>query len=191
MMDIFGDTVTIVNEGKRIESVRAIVDKDKVYVDDIRIPLEEGDTIERKLENGRTEILKVTNVLQRTGGPLSHYEIEIERQGARSMQTQPSTINVNVLDSAQPRININSIDQSTNILNSQPDELFEEIRSLLQGSVSDGEELDRILMRVDDMEDSIGTPDEFKRAYKEFISVAANHLTILAPMLPALSSLLD
>ena len=190
MRDLLKDTVTIINEGKRIEGVRASVQRDRIFISDVSIPIDVGDTIERTLANGRTEVLHVTNAHQWSGGSLSHYEIEYERQGARAKQPQPSTVNVTVSESVQPHININSTDQSTSILYSQPDELFAEIRSLLRGSVNDVEELNQILLSVDDMENNRRTPHEYMRAYKEFLSVAANHLTILVPMFPSLADLL-
>ena len=39
------------------------------------------------------------------------------------------------------------------------------------------------------MERNQGT-DDFTRAYKDFLATAADHISILAPVLPALASLL-
>lgn len=42
---------------------------------------------------------------------------------------------------------------------------------------------------VKEMQDSHGT-DGFVGAYQRFMSVAANHMTVIAPFLPALAGLL-
>ena len=193
MRALLNDKVTVVNGEGRVEDVSASVQREKIFVDDVSVLIEPGDTIERRLKNGRTEVLQVTNVHQYSGsgGIPDFYEIEYERQGAQARRAQPSTFNVNVLDSLQPHININSTDQSTNTVHSQPRLIFDEIRSLLREGVHDADELDRILLSVDDMESSSQIPHEFTRAYKDFISTSASHLTLLAPVLPSLASLLQ
>ena len=192
MRELLNDIVTIVNSDGRIENVKASVQRKKIYLDDVSIPIEEGDLIERQLRNGRTEVMHVTDVHLWTGmgGIPDYYEIEYERRSARSKLARPGDVTVTVLDSLQPHININSTDQSVNVVHGQPHPVFDEIRALLQEHLHDASNLDHILTSVDEMERSRNTPHEFTQAYKEFMSLAADHIAFLAPILPSLVSLL-
>lgn len=192
MRGLLNDIVTVICGEGRIEGVRASVQRKKIFIDDVSIPLEAGDSIERELRSGKIEVLLITNVHQWSGGISiqDYYEIDYERQGARSTRSQPGTVNVTVSDSLQPHINVNSTDQSISINSGEIHPIFEEIRELLRESIRDAEELDRILLSVDAMERSRHDRNEFACAYKKFISVAADHVTLLAPTLTSLVSLL-
>lgn len=59
-----------------IESIKASVQK-MIYIDNINLPVEEGDTFEYTLPSGVKQKLLVTKVtLYNIGSPLDHYEIE-------------------------------------------------------------------------------------------------------------------
>ena len=193
MRQFMTDTVTIINRNGRTEGIRASVQKKKIFIDDVSIPIEAGDTIERTLKNGLTESLEVTDSHQHSGmgGISDFYEIEFERQGSRARRPHHGAVSVTVTDSQQPHINVNSTDRSTSVIYGQDQRIFDEIRGLLQEAVRDPEELDQILLSVENMERKSRIPREFSGAYKEFISVAANHLSILAPLLPSLTNLLQ
>lgn len=192
MRQLLRDIVTVVNCGGRVENVKASVQKKKIFIDNVSIPIEIGDSIERQLPDGRTEVMQVTDVHQ-SGGGLSipaFYEIEYERQSARPKRARRSGVNVTVSDSVQPHININSTDQSVNVIQSQPHQVFDEIRALLQEHLRDDDKLDSILTSVDEMERCRNAPQKFTQAYKKFMSLAADHMALLTPILPSLASLL-
>ena len=52
-----------------------------------------------------------------------------------------------------------------------------------------GAELDLLTKSISDMENNRGT-ERFTKAYKNFVQAAANHMTIVTPFLPTLTSLL-
>ena len=191
MRDLLFDIVTVVNSEGRVENVKASVQK-KIYIDDVSILIEAGDLIERQLKNGRTEVMEVTDVQQWSGGYAipDHYEIEYERQNALPKRKRPGDVNVTVSDSLQPHININSTDQSINVIQGQPNPVFDEIRALLQDHLHDNSDLDRILASVDEMEKCNNVPQKFTQAYKDFMSLVADHMALLTPVLPSLASLL-
>ena len=59
-----------------VEGIRASV-QEKIYINDIKLPVEEGDIFEYFLPSGlkqRLLVIKVT--LYNIGSPLDHYEIE-------------------------------------------------------------------------------------------------------------------
>ncbi len=55
--------------------------------------------------------------------------------------------------------------------------------------MADAEERTRLLAKIDELERAQGTAD-FGQAYKKFMAVAANHMTVLAPVMAALAALL-
>lgn len=58
------------------EGIRASV-QEKIYINDIKLPVEEGDTFEYVLPSGIKQKLLVTKVtLYNARSPLDHYEIE-------------------------------------------------------------------------------------------------------------------
>jgi hypothetical protein len=88
------------------------------------------------------------------------------------------------------RINIQSTDLSTNIVNVESAALFDKLRNVIQESVLDSEAVKHLSEQVDAMQAAAGT-HAFAQAYQKFISVAADHLTLFLPFLPALTQLLS
>ena len=192
MRNLMKDIVTVLHEdGSKQENVRASVQKQQIFIDDVTIPLSIGDKIERALPSGQREVLLITNFQMWKGirRIRDYYEIDYRREGVRQHQRQPTNVNLHVSDSPQARVNLYSNDQSQNIINSQSEQLFSQLRELLKESIADSHDLEVLLERVDDMESNQGT-DDFTRAYKDFLATAADHISILAPVLPALASLL-
>lgn len=96
MRQLMNDTVAVINRDGRTEDVVASVQKKKIFIDDVSIPIESGDIIERKLNNGVTERFEVTDAHLHSGfgGIPDFYEIEYERQGAQRRWPNPSTVQV-------------------------------------------------------------------------------------------------
>ena len=192
MRNLMKDVVTVLHEDGSIhENVRASVQKGQIFIDDVTIPLSIGDKIERALPSGQREVLLVTDFQLWKGNRRirDYYEIDYQREGAQQHQPQPSNVNLHVSDSPQTRVNLYSTDQSKNIINGPSEQLFSQLRDLLRESIADSPDLEDLLERVDDMERSQATGD-FTRAYRDFVAAAADHIAILAPVLPALTSLL-
>lgn len=68
-------------------------------------------------------------------------------------------------------------------------QVFENIKNKIKNEVSDTNEQQLILSKLNTLENSLGTPSSLSN-YQDFISSAANHMTILAPLLPALTQLI-
>ncbi len=186
------DSITFMHtDGSKNENVPATVQKEMVLTFNVSIPLSVGDRMVRTLPNGQTEEYIVTNFHLATGlrNIPDSYQIEYERQDVKQAPEQPTNFTVNVTDSPQARVNLGSADHSTNIINSQANDVFAEIRELLKETVNDSLELDQLLKRVDEMESGRDNGN-FTQAYKDFIAAAAAHMTVLAPMLPALTAFL-
>lgn len=83
------------------------------------------------------------------------------------------------------RVNLNSTDNSTNTIISDSS-VFNQLHHTIDSSVRDDSERLRLKALIDDMEATKGQQG-FAAKYQAFIAQAANHMTILAPMLPALT----
>ena len=181
------DKVTLIKkDGNRFENIRAFVQSDKIFTDDPAIPIEDGDVFERTLLNGIVERYTILDAgyRQGTGGIKSHYQSVVRKQTKIDLSTQSSPIVYN-LTGPNVRVNIQSIDSSTNLVEVEPTELFGRIRAAIDQSVQDGELLKKLQEKVTELEKTQGTPG-FAARYKELMALAANHMTLLAPFIPAL-----
>lgn len=103
-------------------------------------------------------------------------------------ETNPMSSHITYnLHGDNPRININSQDYSINVTNSKI--VFDEIRKTIESDIKDGNLKRSLQTKVTEMEESVGQKS-FLQKYSEFIALAANHVTVFAPFLPALTQFL-
>jgi hypothetical protein len=198
-MQLFGrmlnDTVTLVKQdGQRFENIRANVQPKRIFIFDVSLPIEEGDRIIRTLPNGLPESYLVLDrgyheAPQRRGMPgiPPHYQVEVRKE-SRPTLGAPSSAVYN-LYGANPRVNIQSHDASLNVVNVSSENLFAELRKVIEENVPDVQQKADLLGHVDQMEKAKGTPG-FTERYKAFVAVIADHFTLIQPFLPALTQLL-
>ena len=122
------------------------------------------------------------------GGIAAHYNAKVQKE-TKLVKPSSGAIIYNV-HGTHARININSKDSSINIVNVNTQELFSNLRETIRSAVMDSIESKALLSCVDTLETSQGTSN-FIIAYQNFIQTAANHITIVAPFLPALAQLLS
>jgi hypothetical protein len=88
------------------------------------------------------------------------------------------------------RVNLNSTDSSTNVVEVSEEQIFAKTRQQIMTGIPGGEERDSILERLTALErDQHST--SFATRYAEFVNAAANHVTLLAPFLPALAAMVQ
>ena len=192
MRNFMTDTIAVVREdGTKQEGIRALVDKGRIFVSDATLPLSTSDRIERVLPSGQAEIFRITYVhlWKGMGSIESYYEIDCEREDAKQAHPRTGTVNVQITDSPQAHINVNSTDQSASVINERTEDVFAQLRNLIAESMADSSDMSLLLEKVEAMERS-RNDGEFTAAYKDFITVAAAHMTVLAPVLPALTAML-
>jgi hypothetical protein len=194
-MGIFGelmrDYVALVKkDGRRFPNVPASVQHGKIFIDDASLPVEEGDHIERELPNGLTERFLVLDrgFYKGMHDIPDHYQIQVRKESA--IRTKPSESVVYNVTGPNARININSSDRSVNVVNVTTENLFVELRRALEGSDIAAPTRSAIASIVDEMEAARGKPS-FIKHYRDFISAVADHVTIFAPFIPALTQLLQ
>ncbi|GAB4072296.1 hypothetical protein KHC28_01400 [Ancylobacter sonchi] len=160
----------------------------KVIVPDTSVAIEVGDEIRRILPNGMDEAFDVTDPVYRRGlhSIPDHYQVAIRRKGTFAhRQGGNYTFNVS---GPNARVNFHSTDQSTNIVADRA--VFGALRDAIATGIASEEERTRITAAVDAMDDAAGSAN-FVAKYQEFISSAASHMTIVAPLLPALTAWLS
>lgn len=170
-----------------IDDVKALVQSKMVFVDDGTIDIEEGDIIERTLPSGSKEQYLVTDRGFHKGmhGIPDHYQIAVEKQSNLKKIAREQVINQYNITNAD-KVNIHSTDNSvTYQLTANDRSIMDTIRTLARGLENEEE----IISATDQMQDHIGK-HSFAEKYNAFIQSVANHMTIFAPFIPALSELL-
>lgn len=91
------------------------------------------------------------------------------------------------LTGANARVNINSRDYSINVANAKV--IFDQVREAAQ-KIDDQKLKDEILASVQGMESVVGKPAEYLPQYSKFMSLVANHVSVFANLIPALTQFL-
>ena len=123
--DLLTDTVSILKKnGNRKEGISASVQKNKIFIFGSQYLIETGDLIFRKMSNGGEETYEVIDpgFCERVGGIEAHYQMDVKKLGLPEAEKAVKTITINI-NGNNARINQNSIDNSTNIVNVNPDVL--------------------------------------------------------------------
>jgi len=87
------------------------------------------------------------------------------------------------------RLNVDSVDNSTNSVSISKDRVFLELREQAK-FIADDAARDDILARIDALESTQGT-DGFLMAYQSFMAIASNHITVFGFLLPVLAQMLS
>ncbi|OYW26459.1 MAG: hypothetical protein B7Z44_15845 [Caulobacter sp. 12-67-6] len=124
-----------------------------------------------------------------TGEGVSFTNQEVERALSMALQIEnfTGTLNTGVANGPNARINNNSTDNSTNIVQ-EHEKKFDELKSALQGIADQGRRQE-ISTQVDELKAAEGT-SRFLDVYQKFVSSASDHITVIAPFLPWLGTLL-
>ena len=113
---------------------------------------------------------------------------EIDRRRLMK-KSQASATTVYHVEGDNSRVNVNSTDNSVNIVVKSSEQIFASLRQQIESRVPEGVERKKILDGLTALEQSQGSKS-FVQRYTEFIEVAANHMQVLAPFIPALTELL-
>lgn len=192
MRALMKDTVAILKpDGQRIDGVRACVQPDTIFMQERDLAgfvFEESDRIMRRLPNGSQEIYLVLDrgYYSAIGGIQAHYQAKVKKESAVDTSRPSVTYN---LHGAAARVNINSVDSSLNVVNIEAGDGFQQLRALIEQGIGDATRKSELLDHVDQMEHAQGSADYCSR-YTSFISAAADHMTLIASLIPFLTGLL-
>ena len=189
------DRVTLVKkDGQRFENLTASVQAGLILTDNPKIPIEDGDRFERQLPSGIVDVFTVldSGFQQGLHSMPAHYQSKVRKNTAESPPSPRPAAGpqvVNNLIGPNTRVNIQSSDSSTNVVSVESAVLFDNLREAIQKFSLDSTLARQLIQNVNAMQSAVGTKT-FGERYKEFIAVAADHMTLVAPFLPALRQLL-
>jgi hypothetical protein len=187
----FNDRVKVTKkDGRTFDSVPALVQRGQVQFANTDVPIDDGDRIERALPGNSVERLVVTDAGYTRGiaGLADFYLSSVRREGdvaAERGNPQQTTINVT---GDLSRINVNSIDASSNVVTVETTTVFKSMRDSLNNANIDSTIREALLKHINAMEAESSSPLLAKR-YAEFMSAAADHLQVFSAFLPALSQI--
>jgi hypothetical protein len=180
--------LTLVSTAGLEAKLKGIVAEDQIVVPDVSASIDIGDEIRRSLPNGKDETFEVMDpVFQEAfGGIPAHYQVKVRKKGLLPTGSGGNyTINVSGSNS---RVNIHSQDNSRNFANDL--KVFEDARAAVLAHLPDNDQRAQIVRALDAAKAATGDPDSYRAAYQKLISSAADHMTVLAPFLPMLTSFL-
>ena len=189
------DRVSLIKkDGTRFENLPASVQSGRIFTYDPKIPIEDGDQFERQLPSGIVEVFTVVDsgFQQAFHGIPAHYQSKVRKNTAESPRSPRPAAEPQVvynLIGPNARVNIQSSDSSTNVVSVESVVLFDNLREVIRKSSLDSTIAGQLIQNVRAMQSAVGTKT-FAERYKEFIAVAADHMTLVAPFLPALTQLL-
>ncbi len=96
---------------------------------------------------------------------------------------------INVHGSPQAHVNLQSTDASVSVLDAQAQVVFEDLRRVVRAQLPDPERA-QLIDRIAALEAVKGKAGFLER-YKEFMELAAAHITVIGPFLPALTQWLS
>lgn len=124
-------------------------------------------------------------------GTFVKFEVYIEKVDISGQPTRLSVRRGDTfhLEGAHSRVNIQSQDNSVNVSRQTTENIFADMRQVIQTRIANEVERTRILIELNELEAAKGS-DRFSQKYQSFIASAANHMTVLAPFIPALTQML-
>lgn len=190
--DMLTDTIILEKQtGKVIKGIHASVQKDKIFINDGQLLIEEGDILTRILSNGATERYEVLErgFYEEWEGIPAHYQCDVRKLTAKKYAPDNTRVTNNYFNAPNTRYNENSVDHSINISVDVDSFLFDEIKSALENQIQNQKQLQNYVNQVDEMRNSVGTVS-FKEKYFRFIQSLGEHITVVTPFLPKLTEYL-
>jgi hypothetical protein len=149
---------------------------------------ERRDNLFRQWEEWGLDVIKgdlATGGHRYIGGPPATRKLAAQWVRLKEDERERNRMGVHV-SGPNARVNINSHDQSTNL--AVAGDLFGSLRETIERGIPNDTERARIVELVGDLE-AAKDRGGFLAAYQRLIASAADHMTILAPFLPALAQL--
>jgi hypothetical protein len=181
------DFEVISPQGEMRGVAKGIFGGSEITVFDDQLVVAAGDELRRTLPNGQDETFEVVDpqFFGEFCGIPANYQIKVRRKGTFPRHTG-GNFNVNISGS-NARVNIDSTDNSTNIVGDSA--VFNDLRGAIRSGVGDDTERDKLISAVNDMDRQHGGGG-FLAAYQKFMALAADHMGVVGPFLPALAGLL-
>ena len=178
------DNVSLLKKnGDVIDGIKASVQTQKIFINRSDILIETGDLVQRKMSNGGEETYEVIDpgFHEGIGRVKAHYQMTHRKLGLPEAKQAVKTITYNI-SGANARINNNSTDNSTNIVNINSDALehISMLRQEIQRLVDSSEERKEALEIVDAIESQFDSASPSKAVINTLIKSLPNLGSIAA-----------
>jgi len=127
-------------------------------------------------------------VAQAVGLSANLVKTEIDRRRLRTKMERSPITNYYV-QGENARVNVNTTDNSLNVVMESKEEFFGTLQQRIESGVPEGDERRKILDALTVLRESHGNPS-FAKRYTDFMAAAANHITVIVPFIPALTEML-
>jgi hypothetical protein len=144
------DTVSLVkSDEQRYDNIKALVQPEMIFIADASLPIEEGDRITRELPNGLVESYLVLDRGFYSAMPRmdAHYQVKVRKETRLAQRRADPSIGTVVLGD---QINLANLQQTSVIIRSRLENVAHSIGSSAAVSQSTGEELERLLSRLNE-----------------------------------------
>jgi hypothetical protein len=181
-------TITIIKPcGDVLGPLKASVQSREILFFEVQYAVSTGDKIVRDLPSGLKETYEVENAEYQEGffdiPPC--YRLHVRKEDDRTRDKTLSATNIFNVKGDFSRVNVHSLDNSLNIQD-RSETVFDAARQKLHAGIEDQGLLKELLTHLQVMEDA-KSQSKWAAAYSKFIEGLANHMTIIAPLLPALA----
>lgn len=188
--EMMTDTLSLVRNGQVIKAKfrgHVAPTKGTATTFDVDVPIREGDIYVRHLSNGDNEQYEILEpgFHEAFHGIPASYQSRVQKVTNRPKPVEPpSSITIHG-DNA--RVNFGSVDNSTNTVSKTTVEVWAALDAAIQ-RVQDPAR-GHLTKAASEMKAAHGKPT-FLQRYKDFMALTADHLGVLGPILPMLSTLL-
>ena len=183
--DITKDNIIIKKQnGEIYECDNADIQKNKAFIYCGEIPLDEFDIIIHKIREGYEKEYVVTNAgyYNKVLGP--HYQADIKPKSIFDNEQNEISINDINISGNHSKVNINSVDNSINMLQIPFDKIYEKLNEIEDETVRN--ESKKCLKELEESNDS----ESYKSKYVKFINTVSDYVSVIAPFLPILTQFL-
>ena len=152
---LMNDRVTLVKkDGQRFEDLSASVQTGLILTDNPEIPIEDGDQFERQLPSGIVDVYTVVDsgFQQSVHSIPAHYQSKVRKNTARPRSTDQRREVVYNLIGSNARVNIQSSDSSTNVVNVESGILFDTLREAIRKSSLDSTVVQQLIKNVNSIQ---------------------------------------
>lgn len=184
------DTVSIVKKnGETHHGIKAAINKDFIHINYETVEINKGDKIRLNLPNRPVQIFVVDDpgFQSKKGWVTAYYKIKYIKEENIPPVPVHNTFHVS---GNNAKVNFNSTDNSTNIVNNSSSEIFDNLITLVKEQIEEGKDRESLIATINAMNETQGTSG-FKDHYINFISFVSNHITVLGPILPTLKTFYD
>lgn len=176
----------IKKDGTNIPKIPASVQKNRIFIDDASLVIEDGDQLEHKLANGLCERYMVLDhgFKPAFSSMPAHYQVAVKKVGSQD-QRPPTLIQHITLNGENGRVNNHTVDQSVNTVIKDSNHLYDQMKALtkdLETSLSN-----QVQSKIEELR---GAKEKgtFLKKYKEIFELTSQHIGFITKLMPLIES---